>query len=163
MDTSPTKATESELSQDNDKKQVTVQPVREPKRAVESKESFCHSGQGSSPKVPKLQSTTESSEQCGLGDSQRKELSTSYVRSLREADWNKVKALAEKFETSTEPLDKINQNLLLSSLYCHVRGNCGNLSNIYWKKPTFAHISYLRKLRSWKEGVRVPGSTNTTK
>ena len=77
MDTSPTKATESEFSQDVDKKSDVVHPVRVLKRAVESQEPDCHNGRGNSPKVPKL----------SLDNLQRTDLSTGYVRSLREADW----------------------------------------------------------------------------
>jgi hypothetical protein len=157
MDTSPTKATESEFSQDVDKKSDVVHPVRVLKRAVESQEPDCHNGRGNSPKVPKL----------SLDNLQRTDLSTGYVRSLREADWNKVKSLADIFDTSTEPLDKQNHLYLLSSIYSHVRDHCSSLESIYWTKPNFAYITYFRKWPSSKklirESKRIKDNEDTTK
>ena len=160
MDTSPTKAKESEFCQDTNKKLVTVQTVREPKRAVEINS---HIRQGRIVKIPKLLSKIESAEHYIFGDSRRSDLSKQSVRSLREADWNKVKSLNDTFEASTYQFDKINQRFLFNGLFNHVRGHCDSLSNIYWSKPNFANTTYPCKFPSWKEAVRAPNTKNKTK
>ena len=65
MDTRPTKATESEICQDTNEKLVTVQTVREPKRAVEINS---HIGQGRIVKNAKVRSKIESAEHLIFGD-----------------------------------------------------------------------------------------------
>lgn len=157
MDNSPKQEKEQkelESSQDEIENLVTVQVVRDRKRTVENKESLGHIGQGSSNKVPKSDSATEISEHDVSEDLPRTQLLKHNVVSVRAADWNKVKVLSDTFDTLVEPLDKRNQLNLLSGLYCHVLGHCQEPSNIYWSKPHFAHVSYLRRFPTWKDQVR---------
>jgi hypothetical protein len=130
---------ELELSQDTVENLGTVDSLRVVKRPVENQEGFGHNGQGGSNKIPKLVSKAGISEKQVSEDSSREILLKGYVQSVREADWNKVKELSENFSTAG---DSCNQIRLLSASYSHVRSNCGRTSDIYWKKPTFAHVTY---------------------
>jgi hypothetical protein len=135
----PIQDKELELSQDTVENLDTVDSLRVVKRTVEIQEKSSHNGQGGSNKIPKLVSKAGISEKHVSEDSSRIKLPKGYVQSVREADWNKIKELSEKFSTAREYYNQIH---LLSAIYSHVRGNCGKPSDIYWKKPTFAHVTY---------------------
>ena len=145
MNQDPKQDKELESSQDSIENLVTVQSVCGCKRTVPNKESLGHIGQGGSRKIQKSESAIGISEQDDSEDSQRTTLLRFNVRSVRESDWNKIKELSDSFDTVTEPLDKECQLNLLSSLYCHVRSNCGSPTGIYWRKPNFAHVTYTRR------------------
>jgi hypothetical protein len=138
MDTDPKQIKELELSQDTIENLDTVDLLRVVKRTVESQSRFGHNGQGGSNKIPKLVSKAGISKEHVLEDSSCKLLLKCYVQSVREADWNKVKRLSENFSTARDSCNEIH---LRSAIYKHVRGNCGRPSDIYWKKPTFAHVT----------------------
>lgn len=134
---------ELESSQDTVKNLSTVESVRAVKRDVESQEAFTHNGQGSCTKVPKLGHRTEIDKSQDSQEESCKQLLRYDVRSVREADWNKIKELSDLFDTRKGIWDKNNkERYLLDDLYRHVRGNCGNLSGIYWKKPSFVNCTY---------------------
>jgi hypothetical protein len=139
LDKIPIQDTELELSQDTVENLDTVDSLRVVKRTVESQSRFGHNGQGGSNKIPKLVSKAGISEEHVSEDSSCKRLLNCYVQSVREADWDKVKDLSENFSTARDSCNEIH---LLSAIYRHVRGNCGSTSDIYWKKPNFAHVTY---------------------